>query len=174
VDPALEAQHYVYLVRLFAFALIIAGIVDKNRRDKRSCTATGTRLSISESQFFTRRKSTRPGLKSPARERNLYRAAGLRPDSGSGSKSVINHGPLKLGGFVNRRIIVLCLLATSAGCAGHADNSKGQMAHNEASSAKDFGPHYASEAQRARAQNFWLPQNQLPPDTGVAAPANGG
>ncbi len=36
VDPALEAQHYVYLVRLLAFALIIAGIVDKNRRDKRS------------------------------------------------------------------------------------------------------------------------------------------
>lgn len=35
VDPALEAQHYVFLVRLLAFALIIVAIVDKNRRDKR-------------------------------------------------------------------------------------------------------------------------------------------
>jgi Family of unknown function (DUF5985) len=32
VDPALELQHYVYLVRLFAFLLLIVGIVDKNRR----------------------------------------------------------------------------------------------------------------------------------------------
>ncbi len=75
---------------------------------------------------------------------------------------------------MDRLAILFCLLAMSAGCAGHADNSKGQVAHNEASSAKDPGPHYASEAQRARALNYWLPQNQLPPDTGVAAPANGG
>jgi hypothetical protein len=32
VDPALEAQHYVYLFRLLAFVLIIIGILDKNRR----------------------------------------------------------------------------------------------------------------------------------------------
>ena len=27
-----ETRHYLYVVRLFAFALIIAGVVDKNRR----------------------------------------------------------------------------------------------------------------------------------------------
>ena len=32
IDPALELQHYVYLLRLFAFLLLIVGIVDKNRR----------------------------------------------------------------------------------------------------------------------------------------------
>jgi type II secretory pathway component PulM len=32
IDPALELQHYVYLIRLFAFLLLIVGIVDKNRR----------------------------------------------------------------------------------------------------------------------------------------------
>ena len=31
VDPGLERVHYVYLFRLAAFALIIAGIIDKNR-----------------------------------------------------------------------------------------------------------------------------------------------
>lgn len=32
VDPAVELRHYVYLFRLLAFGLIIAGILDKNRR----------------------------------------------------------------------------------------------------------------------------------------------
>jgi uncharacterized membrane protein len=31
VDPAFEARHLVYLIRLAAFVLIIVGIVDKNR-----------------------------------------------------------------------------------------------------------------------------------------------
>jgi uncharacterized protein DUF5985 len=31
VDPAFEARHLIYLVRLAAFVLIIVGIVDKNR-----------------------------------------------------------------------------------------------------------------------------------------------
>jgi len=35
LNPAVEAQHYVYLIRLLAFVLIIAGIVDKNRRERR-------------------------------------------------------------------------------------------------------------------------------------------
>ena len=30
-----ETRHQAYIVRLFAFAAIIVGIVDKNRRDKR-------------------------------------------------------------------------------------------------------------------------------------------
>ena len=30
--PSNEARHYVYVIRLAAFALIVAGIVDKNRR----------------------------------------------------------------------------------------------------------------------------------------------
>ena len=32
IDPGQELRHYVYLVRLLAFVLLIAGIVDKNRR----------------------------------------------------------------------------------------------------------------------------------------------
>lgn len=32
IDPALELEHYVYLIRLFAFLLLVAGIADKNRR----------------------------------------------------------------------------------------------------------------------------------------------
>jgi hypothetical protein len=31
-DPVVEHQHYVYLFRLFAFLLLIVGIIDKNRR----------------------------------------------------------------------------------------------------------------------------------------------
>jgi type II secretory pathway component PulM len=32
VNPALETTHYLYLLRLVAFVLIIVAIVDKNRR----------------------------------------------------------------------------------------------------------------------------------------------
>jgi len=32
IDPALETRHFVYLLRFGAFVLLIAGIVDKNRR----------------------------------------------------------------------------------------------------------------------------------------------
>jgi hypothetical protein len=35
IDPADEARHYVYLLRLLAFVLILAGIIDKNRRGVR-------------------------------------------------------------------------------------------------------------------------------------------
>ena len=31
VEPAFEARHLIYLIRLAGFLLIIAGIVDKNR-----------------------------------------------------------------------------------------------------------------------------------------------
>jgi hypothetical protein len=36
IDPASESRHNVYLLRLAAFVLIIAGIVAKNRRGGRS------------------------------------------------------------------------------------------------------------------------------------------
>jgi hypothetical protein len=31
-QPVVETRHYVYLVRLLAFVLILVGIIDKNRR----------------------------------------------------------------------------------------------------------------------------------------------
>ncbi len=31
-NPPVETQHYVYVLRLVAFVLILVGIVDKNRR----------------------------------------------------------------------------------------------------------------------------------------------
>ena len=34
VDPEFESRHYVYVLRLLAFTLILAGIVDKNRRKR--------------------------------------------------------------------------------------------------------------------------------------------
>jgi len=33
-DPAYEARHLIYLIRLVAFVLIIIGIVDKNRMSR--------------------------------------------------------------------------------------------------------------------------------------------
>lgn len=33
--PATENQHFIYLLRLCAFLLIITGIVDKNRRERK-------------------------------------------------------------------------------------------------------------------------------------------
>jgi len=32
IHPALENQHYLYLLRLLGFVLLIIGIIDKNRR----------------------------------------------------------------------------------------------------------------------------------------------
>jgi len=34
IQPAFEAQHVIYLVRLVAFTLIIVGIMDKNRASR--------------------------------------------------------------------------------------------------------------------------------------------
>ena len=35
IHPSSETRHQVYLIRLIGFALIIGGIVDKNRTDRR-------------------------------------------------------------------------------------------------------------------------------------------
>lgn len=35
-DPSLETRHHVYVLRLFAFVLILIGIIDKNRRGRPS------------------------------------------------------------------------------------------------------------------------------------------
>jgi hypothetical protein len=32
VQPSQESRHYAYLIRLFAFVLMLIGIIDKNRR----------------------------------------------------------------------------------------------------------------------------------------------
>jgi hypothetical protein len=32
VQPSDESRHYAYLIRLFAFVLLLVGIIDKNRR----------------------------------------------------------------------------------------------------------------------------------------------
>jgi O-antigen/teichoic acid export membrane protein len=42
IDPSLEGQPYIYLVRLLAFLLIIAAVVDKNRR-RQAVIAPGQR-----------------------------------------------------------------------------------------------------------------------------------
>lgn len=42
VSPSDETRHYLYLPRLLAFALIIGGIVDKNRRFRRARRAVSS------------------------------------------------------------------------------------------------------------------------------------
>lgn len=34
IDPGFEARHFIYLIRLTAFILILVGIVDKNRASR--------------------------------------------------------------------------------------------------------------------------------------------
>ena len=34
IEPRLETRHYAYVLRLIAFLLILAGIIDKNRRTR--------------------------------------------------------------------------------------------------------------------------------------------
>lgn len=46
--PPVESQHYLYLLRLIAFLLILAGIIDKN---------------------YSKRRRTGPGLSPPTRSR---------------------------------------------------------------------------------------------------------
>jgi hypothetical protein len=66
--------------------------------------------------------------------------------------------------------LILCLILTSVACA-----KKGPpVAEAERASQTQHGPVYASESQRARAVNYWLPQNQLPEDAGVAGQRAGG
>jgi hypothetical protein len=65
---------YAAVVRLLAFASIIAGIVDKTPPGQTSQNDASPELSISESQFFIRRISVGRGLKKPLCTRNLYRA----------------------------------------------------------------------------------------------------
>jgi hypothetical protein len=36
INPPVESRHYLYVLRLIAFLLIIVGIVDKNRRSARA------------------------------------------------------------------------------------------------------------------------------------------
>jgi hypothetical protein len=36
IHPPIESRHYLYMLRLLAFVLIIIGIIDKNRRTARS------------------------------------------------------------------------------------------------------------------------------------------
>jgi Family of unknown function (DUF5985) len=36
VDPAVETRHYLYVLRLLAFAVILIAIIDKNRRGTES------------------------------------------------------------------------------------------------------------------------------------------
>ena len=46
-QPSIESTHWFYLLRLLAFVLIIAGIVDKNHRSKRAA-ATATKAAAEE------------------------------------------------------------------------------------------------------------------------------
>ncbi len=76
-----------------------------------------------------------------------------------------------------RCILLSCLAALCTGCARQATNDThsytsqpGMATHSTAKT-----PHYWSEAQKNRAEHYWLPQNLLPPDAPVgpgASPSN--
>jgi hypothetical protein len=66
--------------------------------------------------------------------------------------------------------LIVCLILTSVAWA-----KKGPFVAQAVRPAQSQrGPVYASESQRARAVNYWLPQNQLPEDAGVAGQRAGG
>jgi hypothetical protein len=67
---------------------------------------------------------------------------------------------------MNRIVICACLMPLAGAC---SQEMGGQLARSDAQSAPASVPQYASEAQRARALNYWLPENQLPADADVAA-----
>ena len=66
-----------------------------------------------------------------------------------------------------RVILVICVAAWCAGCSPRAQAPVGRGAQP---TTRADGPHYLSEAQRNRAQHYWLPQNVLPPDAPVLPP----
>jgi len=68
---------------------------------------------------------------------------------------------------MNRIITCLAVMLLSSACSQQVE-ATGETALNDARPAAPAAPQYASEAQRGRALNYWLPQNQLPPDAGVA------
>jgi len=71
-----------------------------------------------------------------------------------------------------RVMLIILMAAASVACTrGSGTVADRSLGPNHASAADSGGPMYASEAQRARAQYYWLPQNQLPADAGVQPPA---
>ena len=75
---------------------------------------------------------------------------------------------------MNRLIFIACLAAVATACDRNAEGLNSELTQNNAASVADSQPQYASEAQRARAKNYWLLQNQLPADAGVASAGSGG
>jgi hypothetical protein len=69
-----------------------------------------------------------------------------------------------------RLLLPGCVVACCAACAPKTEVPLHSRA-GHAEHARAAGPHYLSEAQRNRAQNYWLPQNRLPPDAPVLPPS---
>jgi hypothetical protein len=70
---------------------------------------------------------------------------------------------------MSRLTFILCLALAGVGCARKEQPSAGKDAHGIGASSAGAGSMYATEAQHARAHYYWLPQNQLPPDAGIAS-----
>jgi hypothetical protein len=74
--------------------------------------------------------------------------------------------------------LMLLLPLLCAACSDAASNQAGLSSRTETgqspSAAVNHAPEYATDAQRARAQYYWLPQNLLPPNAGVEHPIPGG
>ena len=71
---------------------------------------------------------------------------------------------------MTRISLLACLSLLCVACSGAEVTPAGHTSQATVNKA----PEYATDAQRARAQNYWLPQNQLPPDARVEHPTRGG
>jgi hypothetical protein len=67
---------------------------------------------------------------------------------------------------MTRITLLTSLSLVCAACSGAAITPAGRTSQATVNQA----PEYATDAERARAQYYWLPRNQLPPDAGVESP----
>lgn len=72
------------------------------------------------------------------------------------------------------RLLPLFCAACSYAASPQTDLRAATEARQSSSAAINNAREYVTDAQRARAQYYWLPQNQLPADAAVEHPTPGG
>jgi hypothetical protein len=75
--------------------------------------------------------------------------------------------------FVMMLLLLLCAACSDA-TSTHSGVSSRSSTRQNPPAAVNPAREYVTDAQRARALYYWLPQNQLPPDAGVEHPIAGG
>ena len=76
-------------------------------------------------------------------------------------------------GQSTRTVLAALLSVMCVACARKEIHQVNQASQANKESPAATAPKYVTEAQRARAQYYWLPRNQLLPDAGVEYPTPG-